>query len=125
MKSKRQNFLTYKTFIPFLIVAVLFCMSAFAIINAVKWKPQTDYSVKVSMGSFKGLDALISFDEVNPEKSRIVASIDATTFETGNSLMNSHAKDKEALYTERYKLLLLYRLLYREWKAISTKLQAT
>ena len=105
MKSKTQNLLVYKTLISFFMAIVLLCTSAFAIINAVKWKPETDYSVKVSMGSFKGLDALISFDEVNPEKSRIVASIDATTFETRNSLMTSHAKEKEGLYTERYKLI--------------------
>lgn len=90
---------------PLFIAAVLLSVSAFIMVTTVNWKAQTGYSIKAGMGSFKGLDAVLSFDEANPGKSRIVASIDATTFDTGNSLMTSHAKDKEGLYTERYNLI--------------------
>ncbi|PBQ32797.1 hypothetical protein CNR22_13770 [Sphingobacteriaceae bacterium] len=88
-----------------LLAAMFSATSAFVVVTTVIWKAQKEYSVKTDMGYFKGLDALISFDEINPEKSRIVASIDATSFETGNGLMNTHAKDKEGLYTERYRLI--------------------
>lgn len=89
----------------FFIASLLFILSAFAIVNAVTWKPTTEYSVKMDMGYFTGLDAMISFDEINPEKSRIIASIDATSFKTSNSLMTSHAKEKEGLYTDMYRLI--------------------
>ena len=94
-----------KTVKSFLVAALLLSFSAFIIVNAVNWKPTKEYSVKMDMGYFKGLDAMISFDEVNPEKSRIVASIDATSFTTSNSLMTSHAKEKEGLYTDMYRLI--------------------
>lgn len=61
------------------------------------WIPKAaDYQVRISCskfeGVFKGLKTSIQFDEINPEKASIEASIDAQTINTGNGLRNKHAK---------------------------------
>jgi polyisoprenoid-binding protein YceI len=79
--------------------------SAFTIIKSVNWKVKDDYSVKFYAGTFGGLKATILFDEANPEKSTITASIDAGSVNTGNGVMNAHAKEKEALYTAKFPVI--------------------
>ena len=75
--------------------------SSFTVFQIVNWKIKSDYSVKCSIGmngsTFSGLNAVILFNEEDPERSKITASIDATTINTGNVEMNEHAK--EALNT--------------------------
>jgi polyisoprenoid-binding protein YceI len=67
------------------------------------------YSIKVFRNAqlqfpiyFKGLKTDISFDERNPEKSTIVATIDARTVDTGNELMTVHAKEEGILHTDKF-----------------------
>ncbi|MES2679579.1 MAG: YceI family protein [Bacteroidota bacterium] len=77
--------------------ATLMSIFAFTLIQRVNWKVKEGYSVKFNGGTFKGLKALIQFNENNPENSKITASIDARTIDTGNRLMDEHAKDSQAL----------------------------
>ncbi|HOZ88439.1 MAG TPA: YceI family protein, partial [Bacteroidia bacterium] len=85
--------------------AALFAVLAFTLTQRVTWKVKDDYTVKFSGGTFKGLKALILFNENNPENSRITASIDARTINTGNRLMDEHAKDRQALDAENFPLI--------------------
>ncbi len=83
--------------------------SAFTVIESVNWKIKDDYSVKFDGGKvhgiMKGLTATISFDQASPEKSKITASIDAKTINTGNGMMNKHAEESEALDTGKYPVI--------------------
>ena len=83
--------------------------SAFTVIESVNWKIKEDYSVKFDggkvHGTMKGLTATISFDEASPEKSKITASIDAKTVNTGNGMMNKHAESEDALNTDKYPVI--------------------
>jgi polyisoprenoid-binding protein YceI len=83
-----------KTIYPMLI-AIVIGISAFTIINSLNWKVKEDsYSIKFSgkkvEGVFKGLKANIVFDEVNPSNSKISATIDAASSNTGNGMKNKH-----------------------------------
>ncbi len=76
------------------------------------WKVKEGYSVKVFRNSqvqfpifFKGLKADISFDKEQPEKSKIKATIDATTIDTGNALMTEHAKEENVLHTDKFPVI--------------------
>src|SRR4051812_47694822 len=80
--------------------AVISLTVAFTNAEINNWKVKDDYSVKCSLTPtcyFKGLKANILFDEENPGKSSITASIDARTINTGNDLMNKHAKEELAV----------------------------
>jgi polyisoprenoid-binding protein YceI len=91
----------------------IFLASAFSVIVSIDWKVKDDYSVKAYATdkvqgygiSFKGLKSTISFDEENPEKSKISASIDATSIDTGNDGMTAHAKEAEALNTNKFPII--------------------
>ncbi len=69
------------------------------------------YSIKVFRNAqgpiyFKGLITDISFDEAHPEKAKFVASIDATTVDTGNEIMNEHAREADVLDTEKFPVIV-------------------
>jgi polyisoprenoid-binding protein YceI len=89
----------------FLNALTLFAILAFTITQRVTWKVKDDYKVKFNGGTFKGLKALILFNENSPENSRITASIDARTINTGNRLTDEHAKDRQALDVENFPLI--------------------
>jgi polyisoprenoid-binding protein YceI len=88
-------------------------LGAFIFIQAINKqnKPvEDDYIVKVQCcgaegATFKGLKTKIWFDETHPEKSKISATLDATSFNTGNYEMNAHAKEINALNTEKYPVI--------------------
>lgn len=91
---------------------ILLITSAFIFCQSHDWKVKEGYSVKVFRNAqiqfpiyFKGLKAQISFDQAHPEKSKIVASIDATTVETGNPSMTEHAKEANVLDVEKYPVI--------------------
>jgi polyisoprenoid-binding protein YceI len=78
-------------------IAIILIASSFAMYQSVDWKLNEDaYSVKITCkkfdGVFKGLKTNIQFDENNLAGSKISATIDATTVNTGNGLRNKHAK---------------------------------
>ena len=53
-------------------------------------------------GSFSGLEADIHFDPKRPEKGSILASVDATTIDTGIDLRNKHLKKGDYFDVENY-----------------------
>jgi polyisoprenoid-binding protein YceI len=78
--------------------------------QATEWKVRDNYSVKVFRNQqlqfpivFKGLKAEILFDKENPENSKVSATIDATTVDTGNPSMTEHAREEDVLNTEKFK----------------------
>lgn len=87
------------------LIATMITFSAFTVVTNTEWKVKEDvYSVKFTgkkiNGIFKGLKSSISFDEANPANSKITASIDATSANTGNGMKNKHTK--QGLGTEQY-----------------------
>lgn len=85
---------------------------AFACYQPIDWKVKEGYSVKVFRNAqvqfpifFKGLKAEISFNKDYPEKSKIRATIDATTVDTGVELMTAHAKEESVLHTEKFPVI--------------------
>lgn len=80
------------------LIAIIFGTSAFTVINNTDWKVQEEnYMVKFSgkkvEGIFKGLKASIQFDEADVAHSKISASIDANTANTGNGIKNKHVAE--------------------------------
>lgn len=100
-----------------LVTAVFAILVASAFVlrqSTTNWNVKGDYSVKVFRNSqvqyptvFKGLKAEILFDAEKPEKSTILATIDATTVDTGNELMTAHAKEESVLHTEKFPVITL------------------
>lgn len=88
-----------KLFYPVLIATML-GSSAFTLLVNNKWTPMENaYLVKFNSkkgkdfsGIFKGLKSDIVFDENNLSASKISASIDAGTVNTGNGMRNKHAR---------------------------------
>jgi polyisoprenoid-binding protein YceI len=54
-------------------------------------------------GTFRGLKASILFNELSPETSKIIATIDATSIETG--LRDKHAKSENGLNAKIFSLI--------------------
>jgi len=93
-------------------VSIILLASAFAAYKAVNWKVKEDYSVMVYKGgtkfiTFRGLKADILFDEENPEKSKISASVDATSVSPGerNDALQNGAKKPETLDVEKFPVI--------------------
>lgn len=80
------------------IIAIIIGSSAFKVVtNLNPWKVKEDsYSVKFTSkkfeGVFKGLKSEIYFDESDLNNSKINASIDAGSINTGNGMRNKHAR---------------------------------
>ncbi|TDX01253.1 polyisoprenoid-binding protein YceI [Dinghuibacter silviterrae] len=71
------------------------------------WAIAPGYSVKWSTtgdaaGIFKGLAGTIHFDEANLNTASFNVSIDVASLNTGNGLMNTHAKSAEWLDATKY-----------------------
>ncbi|HWY09803.1 MAG TPA: YceI family protein [Bacteroidia bacterium] len=76
------------------------------------WKVKEGYIIKVQRNDqteypifFKGLQAAIMFDENKPESSKLFASIEASTIETGNNEMNAHAKEESVLNAQLFPIM--------------------
>jgi polyisoprenoid-binding protein YceI len=85
----------------------LLMASAFVAIQSVDWKLKEDaYSVNFKgnriTGTMKGLKTVITFDEARPESAKISATLDVNTINTGNGMMNKHAKSEDALDVKRF-----------------------
>lgn len=85
-------------------LAVILILSslAFTVVTLKNWKLNEDkYSIKFNGlkvdGGLKGLKTTIVFDETHLETSKLVATIDANTINTGNWLKDRHAKSEEGL----------------------------
>jgi polyisoprenoid-binding protein YceI len=81
-----------------LLFSLAILVSAFCF-KPVFWKTTEKYEISAGSGSdgggikFRGLKAVISFDEQDPSRSTIMATIDANTLEAGNKEMTAHAKE--------------------------------
>lgn len=88
--------------ILFVATTILLAFS-FKNFKPVTWKVKNDYTLKFENGAFSGLTATITFDEENPGKSFIWATVDATTIKMGSTEGTVHAK--EALETAKFPLI--------------------
>lgn len=83
-----------KTFL-FVAAVIVISASAFTVVNNTYRLKDENYAVKFVTskfdGVFKGLKTDIVFDENNLNGSRIKASIEANTVNTGNGMRNKHA----------------------------------
>jgi polyisoprenoid-binding protein YceI len=81
--------------------------SAFTVIQSTNWKLKEEaYSVTFKGGKvegvIKGLKTSITFDEAKPENSKIIATLDVNTINTGNGMMNKHAKSEDGLDAKKF-----------------------
>lgn len=94
--------------------------SAFVLYESVDWKVKDDYIIKFRFGKYtfgvdsmpapnygtiKGLKASILFDQDNLATSKITASIDAKTVDTGNPSKNSSATGPDVLIADKFPLV--------------------
>ena len=74
--------------------------------SAQTWQIGTNYSVQFSLdqanGIFRGMKGDIVFNEQNPNNAKFNVDIDASSLNTGNALMNKHAKSDEWLDATKY-----------------------
>ncbi len=88
------------------IVTLSIC-SAFTLVK--QWKVDKE-NTKINFelpalnkkGTFGNLNAVIDFDEKDLQKSRITASIDAKTINTGNEKHDNHLKSPDYFNVEKY-----------------------
>ena len=75
-------------------------------VSAQTWLIGSNYTIQFSCdqaaGIFKDIKATILFDEQAPANAKINVSVDAASLNTGNALMNQHAKSDEALDVTKY-----------------------
>lgn len=89
------------------LIGLAITTSAFTVVNnATTWNVKGDsYSVKFTSskfdGAFKGLKSEFVLDETNLSNSKLSASIDATSVNTGNGMRNKHAQ--QGLEAKTYK----------------------
>jgi len=81
------------------LIAIVIATSAFRVVSSATnlWKVKEDaYSVKFTSkkfdGTFKGLKSELLFDENDLTNSKLMATIDVSTINTGNGMRNGHAK---------------------------------
>lgn len=80
------------------LIAIFIALSAFKVANnTTLWKVREDaYTVKFTSkkfdGTFKGLKSELLFDENNLAASKLTATIEANTINTGNGMRNGHAR---------------------------------
>jgi polyisoprenoid-binding protein YceI len=90
---------------PFAAVALL-AASAFTVIKSQDWKISDNYSIKFDggdpSGEFKGLKGTVSFDPNNLASSKLDATIDVASINTGNGMKNTHAKSDKWFDAEKY-----------------------
>jgi polyisoprenoid-binding protein YceI len=74
--------------------------------SAQTWLVGSNYNIQFSCdqaaGIFKNIKATILFDEQAPANAKINVSVEAASLNTGNALMNQHAKSDEALDVTKY-----------------------
>jgi polyisoprenoid-binding protein YceI len=99
-----------KVIYPAMIVVIMMASAFTVVSNTSKWSVKEDaYSVKFTSskfeGSFKGLKSELIFDESNLGASKISATIEASSVNTGNGMRNKHAKqglDAEKFSTVKF-----------------------
>lgn len=94
-----------KLFYP-LAAGLVIIGSAFTVAKAPVWKISDEYSIKFTSGHpdgiFRGLQGTVEFDEKNLKESRFDMSVDVTTINTGNGMMNKHAAGEKWFDAAKY-----------------------
>jgi polyisoprenoid-binding protein YceI len=90
-----------------IIVAVLVIVTCtITNVSAQTWQIGSDYSVQFSLsqasGIFKDIKGSIIFDEQNLNSAKFTVNVDAGSLNTGNALMNKHAKSDEWFDAAKY-----------------------
>jgi polyisoprenoid-binding protein YceI len=80
---------------------IVLLFSAYTLIQSSNWNLKEDtYTIKFSGkkvdGQFKGLKTSIVFDPAHPEKSKLSATVEVSTINTGNGMKDTHAKSETA-----------------------------
>jgi polyisoprenoid-binding protein YceI len=89
-------------------MATLLVLTAvFAFTVSQNWAITNKYSIRFTgsgdvAGIFKTFKGGISFDDKNPAASKFDVTIDVASINTGNGLMNKHAKSEEWLDAAKY-----------------------
>lgn len=83
---------------------------AFSVLSLADWKLKEDtYSIQFKGskvdGFLKGLKTTLVFDVNHLENSKLDATIDANTINTGNWLKDKHAKSEDALDVEHFPII--------------------
>lgn len=91
----------------FIIATVLIIVIGTAAdVSAQTWQIGSNYSVQFSLsqasGIFRDVKANIVFDEQNPGNAKFNVNVDVASLNTGNALMNKHAKSDEWLDAAKY-----------------------
>ena len=95
-----------KIIYPFLAVLIV-ASSAFTIRSFQEWKIASGYSVKFDgggepTGQFSDLKGTLLFDPADLSNAKFDVTIDASTINTGNGMMNTHAKSAEWFDVQRF-----------------------
>ena len=97
-----------KIFYPLAGLALI-VSSAFTVITAQNWNIGENYTVKFEggdpSGEFKGLKGKISFDPADLAGSKLEASIEVATINTGNGMKNTHAKSEKWFDAAKFPLI--------------------
>jgi polyisoprenoid-binding protein YceI len=99
-----------KLFYPVAAVLIL-AGSAFTFVAAQNWQIADGYSIAWSVsgseagGIFKTFTGSIVFDEQNPATAKFDVKVDAASVNTGNGLMNKHAKSDEWLDAAKFPMI--------------------
>lgn len=88
------------------IAATLMLGGLFAFVQLTGWTVSPEYSVRFSgkgvNGIFKTFNATITFDEANLAASKFAVTIDVSSINTGNAMMNRHATGAEWFDAVKY-----------------------
>ncbi len=94
-----------KIIYPFLALVIM-ASSAFTIVSFQEWKIGTGYKLEFDGGEPKGifdnLKGTLIFDPANLTTAKFDVTVDASTINTGNGMMNTHAKSAEWFDVQRY-----------------------
>ena len=90
--------------------ALLFLAAAFAFVQAGIWQISDKYNIHFTGGGeiggiFKTFKGAIVFDENNLPAANFDVSIDVASINTGNGLMNTHAKSAEWFDAAKYPVI--------------------
>jgi len=93
-----------KYFLPAVVLLSISALFAFTV--ATSWKISSPYAIRFSTagvsGIFKNFTGTIAFDEQNLATARFDISIDINSINTGNGMMNKHAKGDEWFDAAKY-----------------------
>lgn len=85
---------------------LLIASSAFTIVSLQEWKIAPGYSIKFDggdpSGQFSDLKGTLIFDPADLAHAKFDVTVDASTINTGNGMMNTHAKGADWFDVQRY-----------------------